>query len=1148
MRHFTSILILLCGTLLPAVAGAATGVSEERVSLPEGPGSLEGIGENVELNLNMGAMIHRVPIQVPEGFAGLTPQVTLSYSSSNGSSVVGMGWSLSMPSIERLTVRGLPEYDLDDELSVNGGEELVLITGTDPPVYRSRFEGSFVRYTWHDAGDGSQGYFTAEHPDGRIGYYGADASGSLVADARVGGEKGTFRYHLVEIVDRYGHRLRYTWGLHGNVSLMNHIGWVFSDGTNPVYELTFEYDGERYDRLSDCRGGFEELLEHRLEQVNVLARGTRIRRYELSYEDYVTSGGFSRLTGVQLYGLEEFRYGIHHGFAYSRALGVDCAEGEDCGQPYVVSLGQLGVDMAKGETTLLDINGDALPDILNTSSTEEKHRFFMNVLSADGTHAFASPAQSALGTSSDLISSSFVHVLDVDGDGFTDLLNAKTGETLFNRGSGDWAEGRSLWEGAGGFPELGAEGAMASVKFNDVNGDKRIDLVYSRHNDDANDTMVFFNDLAGGFVEAPSQPIGLGFENPAVELNDMNGDSLLDIVQVMSSGLRYRLSYGRGSWSEWKEVIFEDFSLNEQDVVTAELEDMNGDGLADLSLTKGAEVQYWLNRNGTTFDSLRTITSADVDGDLPERKETTTLLHADMNGNGSSDFVWVQGDESGAVYYLELFPVRPNLLAKVTNGIGRVSEITYVSSVQERARDEATDPWKHPLPHPMTVVKQVDEHDELTNVHTVTEYSYRDGYYDGVEKRFRGYSVVQARKAGDELQEAGASRDVYNPGVGDPYVAGKLMEQEHSSGERSVVFKTFEYDECEVAGVPEDGLRFRVRHICRKHQSEQWREGTAEAEWATVETSWEHDGYGNVTLESRHGVTSVGGGACAACEGDAYAGTPCGEKCLGDEAYTRTEYTAPQDNEDRWIVSTPKRVRTFGVATAEGEPAGDVYTETLTYYDGPDFEGLPHGQVTHGAVTRVVERLDTSGATREKVRNRIDEHGNVVETLDPLGAPGGDGHRRLYTMDEDGLKVVRVDVFNSGAGGAYTLRQEIQYDPLWAKPVEATAWMVVEGDEVKDARRPSYYAYDELGRIVSITHPGSTPDKPTEEYEYNLASPVTSIVIKKRSVAGEDPDLETVRCVDGRGRTYQERTRVAEGSWRVTGFTAFNLQGNQLVF
>lgn len=91
---------------LTANAHAQTGVSNDRVSLPDGPGSLEGIGENAGVDGNMGTMLQQVPIAVPGGFAGVTPNLALSYSSGGGASSVGMGWSLEVPSIERMTYRG----------------------------------------------------------------------------------------------------------------------------------------------------------------------------------------------------------------------------------------------------------------------------------------------------------------------------------------------------------------------------------------------------------------------------------------------------------------------------------------------------------------------------------------------------------------------------------------------------------------------------------------------------------------------------------------------------------------------------------------------------------------------------------------------------------------------------------------------------------------------------------------------------------------------------------------------------------------------------------------------------------------------------------------------------------------------------------
>jgi RHS repeat-associated protein len=1126
----------------------ADGVSEERLSLPQGPGSLGGIGENISLNRNMGQMQYSVPLDVPAGFPGMTPSLALTYSSGNGNSVAGVGWTLDIPSIERLTVRGLPSYGADDEFSLGGGEELVRVSDADPAVYRARFENAFIRYTWHDVGAGAEGYWTAEYPDGRIGYFGADSTGTIVAKARVTGDKGTFRYLLVSLVDRYGHHIDYDYDLFGNKSLPVHIGWVFKGGT-ATYDVTFVYE-DRTDKLSDCKAGFEELLEKRLKQVNVLAHGTRIRRYVLSYEDVSTSGGLSRLVDVQMFGSSDGAYPIHDSYEYQRALGVDCQTGDTCEKPYIISMGSLGVDMQKGTSTLVDLNGDSLPDLVDTSEAGKPHRIFLNVLEADGTHNFTGPIDSTKGNQGGFdLGSPYVQVLDVDGDGFIDMLNAQTGQVLYNRGTNDWTEIGSIWSGGsgGGLPDLNSDfdpsqGSLRTVRFFDYDNDKRIDVVRSEGTDAANQTFIYRNTGTGAFnLDADAASIGAGFESDRLELNDMNGDGILDVVLVNTDQIRYRLNLGWGQWGNWMSIPLA-VQFTNQEAIDAELDDLNGDGLADLILVQGTTVRYWLNRNGTSFDPERDVDSADVNGEIPERTASVTLFQADMNGNGSNDIVWIDG--SGKVTYLELFPSRPNLLSKITNGIGRVTQVTYASSVAERANDAATMAWTHPLPFPMAVVKSTDESDELTMVHSVTTYTYHDGYYDGTEKRFRGYSRVQSMANGDDMQEAGATDEQYDVGVEDAYRAGLLLRDEQVSGDRLIQVTTHTYADCTVAGINPIGLLFPVRHVCKVQQDVEHQEGLTDQNlWITTATKWAHDGYGNVTLQSELGVTSVGGGTCDECATSVYTGSPCGAQCLGDERYTATTYITPDTNEERWITGLPVSVRMYGKAELDGTPADAVYSEAITYYDGNAFTGLPAGQADHGTVTRMTERVNTTDKIRDKVRNRLDADGNVIETLDALGTVGGDGHRRLYTMDADGLRVVRVDIALKDTTGAYGLRQEVQYDPIWDKPIENTAWMVVVGDAVQDARNSTYYTYDEFGRITASIRPGDSADAPTETYTYDIKSPASRVITHSRTMAGGTPDLVSVRCMDGRGREFQHRNLVDETLFQVSGFMVFSPQG-----
>ncbi|MCP4593463.1 MAG: hypothetical protein GY842_22225, partial [bacterium] len=295
---------------------AETGVSDERVVLPDGPGSIGGVGENADIDPNMGTMSYAIKIDMPPGFSKATPSLSLSYSSGAGASVLGIGWNLSVPHIERMSLRGLPEYTADDEFAVNGGDELVEV-GTDGTtrIFRSRYEKGFVRYKWFAPGDGSGGYWTAEYPDGRVSYFGADLAGNEVSTSRVSGTGGgVFRYHLVETVDPHGHRTGYTYTKHGDYALIDEIGYVYSGGDAPRFSVKFTYE-DRQDVLSDCVPGFNLELTKRMSGIQVLSETTQVNRYALAYEDYETSGGFTRLSGVTQYGVDDELHPINYSFA-----------------------------------------------------------------------------------------------------------------------------------------------------------------------------------------------------------------------------------------------------------------------------------------------------------------------------------------------------------------------------------------------------------------------------------------------------------------------------------------------------------------------------------------------------------------------------------------------------------------------------------------------------------------------------------------------------------------------------------------------------------------------------------------------------------------------------------------------------------------
>ncbi len=1138
--------VLFCVWWGSGLAQAQTGVSGDRVSLPEGAGSLEGVGENVNIDPNMGLMNYSLPIELPTGFPDMTPMVSLTYSSGNPNSVVGVGWHMPMGSIERMTHKGLPEYEVGDRFAANGSLELVHIPQSDPPTYRARFEGGFVRYTWLERGEGQGGYWRAEWPDGRISYYGADSQGVTAADSRIEGFGGTFHYGLVETVDVWGHRIRYRYRRAGDVPVLRAIEWVFDEDNQPRFEARFAYES-RSDAIIDAAPGLEIELDERLVGVEVLSSGIPLQSYALTYEDEETSGGVSRLRRFERFGQNGQRYPAVLDFEYSRALGGVC-EGDDCNDPYLVQMGNLGVNLRAGTATLIDINGDALPDVVNTGTDEVNHRFFINTFDGPDQQSFQGPIVSALGTSSGHnLRAGTVQVLDVDGDGFTDMLNTRTGRVLRNGGSGDWIEEELLFEDSGDLPDLAAEidddldpgdGDLLAVRFIDYDNDKRIDVIKSVGAGINNETTIFRNLGEAGFALDPEvENIGQGFDSGTLDLADMNGDGLLDPVRLGIGSLTYQLNLGHGRWAA--PAIINDLPFEEDDRPFVEIEDLNNDGLADLVVVRPGEISYALGQSGESFAPEVTLNSFTLGVELPVRDAETTVLYADMNGSGSTDIVWI--DLNGNTAYLELFPIQSNLISKITNGLGMVQEIEYGTSVEQRVLSaQRGQPWTTPLPHPMTVVTRLDVYDTLNDLHEVTELSYYNGFYDGDEKSFRGFERVESATPGDESMEDGLTRVVYNLGDDDPHHAGLMLSQEVFSAERLLSSTIFEYEDCPVAQIPPD-LQPPVRYVCQSAVEQTVREGADAAEQAVSRQEFSHDGYGNVSRVAQLGVISIGDGqGCEPCQRDPEVfGSPCGQTCVGDELYTETQYLEPENNlEGRWIVNRMHSLRMFG------RPGSPVVHEKEVYYDGEPFVGLELGQATLGVPIRTRVRVD-GDRWADELRQRVNADGRVEEVLLADGDLEVDDDRRyVQQWDDLGFLPRHFEyLMKTPEGEPYRLRQRVRFDPAWNRPTEISHWFAVQDGQPVAQINAESIIYDAFGRVAQRFFPTDSIDQPSERLTYELGDPISRITIEQRSERNGDFDLKIVRCFDGFGRQFQERRQVGPQTWLVGGFTRYNTRG-----
>ncbi|MBT9560041.1 MAG: VCBS repeat-containing protein, partial [Myxococcales bacterium] len=1079
--------------------------------------SLEGVGENVDVNFQMGQMSFGIPIAVPSGHAGLSPSLRLSYSSGGGQGPVGLGWSLGVGSIERATAKGLPRYTTDDEIAADGGTELVRVAGSGagPLTYRARFEGGFVRYTWMVASD----YWKAEYPDGRVGYFGADATGLAAPTARVPGAGETFRWHLRELVDVHGHRLFFDYLKDSETALLERVRYAFDGSGAPRYRVELVYGG-RPDVQSDCKSGVEVRLTKRLEKIEVFTQGSLLRRYELTYEPDAVTGGQSRLARVTQLGRDGVTaHEAKTALTYSASL-EGCTSAA-C-QPVVVTMdGPVGVDLSTGLADFIDMNGDALPDVLHTGP--DGHEIFLNVWGK--VFSGATPSNTAKGAGAPRLTTANTNLFDVDGDGHADLVaGTADGTVTLYRGTanGDWApptitDGRAFSEGGAG-----------NRRYFDVDNDKRMDIITA----DETSTEVCLNrpDDVSGTCEVV-ESIGASFAD-GLSFADWNGDGLQDPVLLPAGGnlLSYRLNLGHGQWTEWRELT----GLPTQSA-PARFHDINGDALTDLVWLLPTEIRYQLNRNGRELGPVRSIPAPVIESGSSER-------FGDMNGNGSTDVVWVSPD--GEVTYLDLFPVRPNLLIRIENGLGKVTRLRYGSTVQHAERSETEGlPWLYKLPNPMLTVDQVDTFVTLTGddtggLHEVKAVEYRDGYWDGVERRFRGFERVKVETTGDDSIDVGTLRMRFDTGRQSAARAGLLLEQETwSKGVRLQTAK-HQYGPCAVEGVPV--TEPPIEWVCKASSQLTLEEGRPAAEHVTTRDEWTYDGYGNVLLEKKLGVVTRGGLGCGACVDPTAFGEPCddaGFQCRGDEVTTETTYVPVTATGGRWQLRLPCRSLQYGLPKAQATAQGLV-KESETYYDGAPFVGQALCTATKGLVSRSRQRVDATTFI-EPERVQFDAHGNPVAFLD------ANGNRRELDYDADGL-LPKVDrILFVKATPPYQLEQRVSYDPVLEAVNRSTAWVRVEGGKDQTPEFPTTYRYDALGRLIAMAAPGDTLDAPTHEYAYLLGAPVSRIVTRTRSQAGQPTDLEAVQCFDGLGRVLQTRTKLAPGKYQVSGFSDFNTQGKE---
>ncbi|HUT72080.1 MAG TPA: SpvB/TcaC N-terminal domain-containing protein [Desulfatiglandales bacterium] len=230
----------------------------------------------------------------------------------------------------------------------------------------------------------------------------------------------------------------------------------------------------------------------------------------------------------------------------------------------------------------------------------------------------------------------------------------------------------------------------------------------------------------------------------SVYLADMSGDGLSDIVRIKNGEVCYwpNLGYGRFGAKVTMDAppYFDSPDLFDQ--ARLRLADIDGSSTTDVIYFGAHKISFWRNQSGNSWSEPQELNS------FPPTDNLSSVMVADLLGNGTTCLVWsspLPGNAAQPLCYIDLMGgKKPHLLESVVNNMGAKTGLQYAPSTKFYLEDLKTGkPWITKLPFPVHAVERVEVFDHISKTKLVTAYRYHHGYFDGDDREFRGFGMVE---------------------------------------------------------------------------------------------------------------------------------------------------------------------------------------------------------------------------------------------------------------------------------------------------------------------------------------------------------------------------------------------------------------------
>jgi len=763
------------------------------------------IQHQVDVNPLTGSADISLPLPLTLGRSGFTPSLTLQYGSSAGNSVFGVGWSLAgLSSIGISSKDHLPKYDGKDKFAFNGEELVPVLTEQEsdewvPRIddldvfrvryYRLKIEQAYIRFEKWVHKDSGRIHWRTRDRNNVISVYGLDSFGvGRISDPHDGSR--TWAWLLEAQYDTNGNAIVYEYAQENSDDLdaskiferdrvlnsssfpQRYLKRICYGNTQPIsadiaepddnqwlFEVVLDFGDHRnafhvpdqswplrIDPYSTYLPGFEVRTYRLCRRIMMFHRfaelGTQLSLVWITAFDHHKDAAGTTLQSVQYTG---FRTDLETGEISQKSLPPLTFNYSlpQMGEYFHSAPEQTKENFPNGLSDFrfrwVDLYGEGLPGIL----TETDQAWYYKSNCGNGVFG---PQERVIEKPSQRLGTYSLSDFDQDGNfNLVVLLGRQAGFCEYDRHTDQWNSFRPFLSA----PNLDVQGANTQLL--DINGNGRPDILVSRH-----DCYTMYP-LEGkeGFGEpvefakpqtaGAKQPQTIA-ENPDLDLffAEMTGDGLLDQVRIQNGRVEYWPQIGHGRFGDV--ILMENAPIfdfdTEFDPGRLRLVDIDGSGTTDIVYIGRGEVRYWINACGNSFIEEGRLTN------LPYIDNLSTVSVLDFLGDGTPCLVWssaLPGNAGDPIHYLQLTSgVKPRLLLSIDNSMGRQDILTYSSSGTHFLRDKNNGhKWISRLPSHTTVVDKKAVIDQIGNSCFVSRYEYHDGYFDGEERIFRGFGMVE---------------------------------------------------------------------------------------------------------------------------------------------------------------------------------------------------------------------------------------------------------------------------------------------------------------------------------------------------------------------------------------------------------------------